>query len=516
MGHETELKFIGPEDALARLRRSPVLRRFARNRRAETHKLNAVYFDTADFALRNAGLVLRVRGEGGQFVQTLKSSNGPNVATRTEIKAIVAEPAPDISAIDDEAMRRAVEKAVGKAELKPVFVVDMQRTSVVLTPRRGCEIEAAFDVGSIKTLGDWASSSLPISEFELELLKGTPIDLIACAREATAGLPLVLSFDSKAARGYALAEDRVDAPVSAPKVSLPAGATADDAFGTIVAHCLGHLLGNLTCVTRTRDPEGIHQMRVAMRRLRSALALFDGSFRASLGHIELDVRWLAGVLGEARDLDVFQEEVFRPAADAHGDDDRMLELATVVRTRRRIAWHDALQALESERFRKLALDLTAVTFERPWLDQAMGGAHAVELASTFARSRLAHKQRQALKRARRIDDLDSAERHELRKRLKKLRYAVEFFGSLFPKRRVRKYLKRISEVQDVLGEMNDAAVARALVRQILADNSGGEAAGAIGYAGGVVAGWHLGHARERAKKLEKRWRKFAKLKAPWG
>ena len=515
MGHETELKFIGPEDALARLRRSPALRRLARKRRPQTHSLHAIYFDTDDFALRKAGLVLRVRGEGGGFVQTVKSINGPNVATRTEIKNDVPELAPNVGAIHDKQVRRAIEKATRKAELKPIFVVEMQRTSVVLRPKRGTEIEAAFDLGEIKTLGDRRGERAPIAEFEIELLKGDPIDLIGCARELTAGLPLVLSFESKAARGYALAEDLADAPAVAVRVTLKRDATADEAFGQILAHCLNHLLGNWVCVTRTREPEGIHQMRVAMRRMRSALTLFDGPFRLALRELEAEVRWLAGVLGEARDLDVFQEDVFRPAADAHGEDERLLELATVVRTRRRIAWHNVLEALESERFRKLVLDITAVTFSKPWLDHALGGENAVQPAVDFARDRLAHRYAQAIKRGRRIGDLDAAERHELRIRLKKLRYAVDFFASLYAKRRVKKYLKRLSDLQDVLGHMNDAAVARTLVREILAEHGDGEGAAAIGYAGGVVAGWHLGHARERAKRLERRWRRFSKLKPVW-
>ena len=515
MGHETELKFIGPDDALARLRRSPNLRRWARQRRPKTHALNAIYFDTDDFALRNAGFALRVRSEGGGFVQTVKSANGPDVATRTELKVAVAELAPNVEAIEDKAVRRAIQKATRKKDLKPVFAVEMHRSSVVLTPKRGTEIEAAFDTGTIKSLGGRTAASAPIAEFELELLKGNPLDLIACARELTSGHSLVLSLQSKSARGYALADDTIDSPAGAGRVILPRGATADDAFGQILSHCLRHLLDNWAAVTQARDPEGIHQMRVAMRRLRSALALFGGSFRHALRDLEEEVRWLAGVLGEARDLDVFQEDVFRPAAEAHGEDGPLVELATVVRTRRRIAWHNVLEALEAERFRKLALDIVGVTFSRPWLDHSIGGEAAVRPAMDFAHERLAHCYGRAMKLARRISELDAEERHELRIRLKRFRYAVDFFASLYPKRAVKKYLKRLSALQDVLGAMNDAAVARALVREILVEHGEGAGAASIGYAGGIIAGWHLGHARERAKQLNRSWKRFAKLRPVW-
>ncbi|MDZ4868688.1 MAG: CYTH and CHAD domain-containing protein [Alphaproteobacteria bacterium] len=514
MGQETELKFIGPDDALARVRRLPLFRRLARNRKPQTRALHAIYFDTDDLALRKAGYVLRVRNEGDGFVQTLKSANGPDVATRTEIKATVASLAPDVGAISDEAVRRRVAKALKKAVLKPQFSVEVRRTKVLLTPKRGTEIEAAFDTGVIRTLGEGRASQAPISELELELLKGSANDLVACAKELTAGQPLMLFLQSKAARGYALIKDEAEAPVYAQRLALSDTATADTAFTGVIGYCLNHLLGNWAAVTIARDPEGIHQMRVALRRLRSALTLFGGPFRTSLRAIEDEVRWLAGVMGEARDLDVFQDEVFRPAAEAHGEDERLRELATVVRTRRRIAWSHVFEALESERFRRLVIELAAVTYSKPWFDATIGGEDAMRDASEFARERLDHRRTRAVKLGKRIDDLDVSERHELRKRLKKLRYACDFFQSLFRKREVKAFVKRLSALQDVLGEMNDAAVARTLVRVILAEQ-GGDGAASIGYAGGVVVGWHVGHARERSEKLKRRWRRLAKLKAPW-
>jgi inorganic triphosphatase YgiF len=515
MGQETELKFIGPDDALTRVRRSALFRRLARERKPQTRALHAIYFDTEGLALREAGYVLRVRNEGEGFVQTLKSANGPDVATRTEIKANVAALAPEVAAIGDEGVRRCVEKALGRATLMPVFSVEVRRTKVLLTPRRGTEIEAAFDVGVIRAMGERPQVTTPISEFELELLKGSTSDLVACAKELTADLPLTLFLQSKAARGYALINDAAEAPVGAQKIALTENATADTAFCNILGYCLTHLLGNWAAVTVARDPEGIHQMRVALRRLRSALTLFNGPFRASLGPLEEDVRWLADVMGEARDLDVFQDEVFRPAAEAHGEDERLRELMTVIRTRRRIAWSHVFEALESERFRRLVLELAAVTFSKPWLDAALGGAEAVRAAPEFARARLDDRYAKAIKLGRRIDELDAEERHELRKRLKKVRYAVDFFQSLFKKREVKRFLKRLSSLQDVLGEMNDAAMARALVRDVLAEHRDGDGAAAIGYAGGVVVGWHVGHARERSEKLKRRWKRFEKLSRPW-
>jgi triphosphatase len=514
MGQETELKFIGPEEALARVRQKPLFRRLARGRKAQTRALHAIYFDSTAFALRRAGYVLRVRTEDGGYVQTVKSANGPDLATRVEIKVKVASMAPDLDAIPDKAVRRDVKAALDGADLIPAFTVEMRRTSVTLTPKAGTKIEAAFDVGAIKTAGP-KPSSLPLVEFELELLEGDANELVECARALTEDVPLMLFLQSKAERGFLLATDTVEAAVNAERITLGEDATADVAFRYVIAHCLRHLLGNWAAVTAARDPEGIHQMRVALRRLRSALSLFGGPFRSALSRLEDEVRWIAGVMGGARDLDVFQEDVFRPAQDAHGEDGRLLEFATVVRTRRRIAWAHVHEALESERFRRLVLALASATFSRPWLDAAIGGEKAIEPARAFARRRMRRRYRRVVRLGRRIEELDAPERHELRIKLKKLRYGLDFFRSLFGERKTNKFLRRLSDLQDTLGRLNDVAVAQAMVREILAEHGDGAGAAAIGYAGGVVAGWHLGHARLRAKTLIRRWRRFEKLNPPW-
>lgn len=274
---------------------------------------------------------------------------------------------------------------------------------------------------------------------------------------------------------------------------------------------MNHLLGNWEAVAIARDPEGIHQMRVAIRRLRSALGLFGGPFRAALHPLEDDLRWLARVLGAARDLDVFDDEVFRPAADAHGEDVRFAALTATVRARRQDAWNDVLAVLASERFRRLMLSLAAAALGKAWLENATKAAGRP--AALLARKRIAKRHAQAVKVGKKIEELDAQSRHKLRIRLKKLRYAVEFFSSLFPKGAVGTYLARLAALQEVLGHMNDAAVARSVVDGFLAGEQ--ENAADVGYTCGVIAGWHLGHWREHRKALRRRWRSFAHLKPLW-
>jgi inorganic triphosphatase YgiF len=506
MGEETELKFVGPEEALARLRRSPMLRKLGGRRRPPTLALKAVYYDTDRWALREAGYVLRVRREGKRFEQTIKGVNAASVATRLEVNVPVPAQAPDIQAIPDAALKRRLSRLIGGDELKPVFSIEMQRTKLLLVSRRETMLEAAFDTGVIRS----GKARAPISEFELELVKGEPDALIASARELTGGLPLTISLQSKSERGYALAARMANAPLTAGRVTMPPDASASEAFARILAHCVSHFLGNWGAVTVAHDPEGIHQMRVALRRLRSALSLFGGAFRASMQGLESEVRWIARVLGAARDLDVFQDEVLRPVMDAHAADRRLTVLAAFVTQRRRAAWTDVHSALASERFRRLAFDFVAATIHRPWAGKA-----ADEPAPEFARARLAQRHRKALKAGRRIGSLDEAKRHALRIRLKKLRYACDFFQALWPKRAPVRFLKRLGALQDVLGAMNDVAAARALLGEILGQHGNGAEGEALAYAGGVVVDWHVEHARSRARALKRRWQRFAKVRPLW-
>lgn len=510
MEHETELKFVGPEEAVARLRGAPALLAYSKIEHARTRALKATYFDTDDLALRSAGYVLRVRDEGGQFVQTVKTVNGKSVATRVEIKSILRKRRPDIKAIKDATVRGELAKILRRRKLQPIFGTDTKRTTMRLAPEPGCEIEVAFDSGSINC----GAAKLPINEVELELLRGRPAALVACARSLMTGSDLVLSLQAKSERGYVQVRQAAKLPVGAERVCLPPRANADEAFGTIVSHCLRHLMGNWAAVTDARDEEGVHQMRVALRRLRSALSLFAGPFRPVMTPLVHEMRWIGGVLGRARDLDVLLNEVIKPVAEAHGSDARIGTLAELVRERQAHAWEELLAALGSERFRQLVFETTAATLTRPWV-QAGAGGEALLPAAEFARDRVAARYARLRKAGKRIGALDEEQRHALRIKLKKLRYAVDFFASLWPKRRTEAFRERLSALQDVLGEMNDAAVARALVGDILAARTNTADAQAIAYAAGVVVGWHVGHLRDRAARLQKRWVQFVEAEPPW-
>lgn len=512
---ETELKFIGSEEAISQLRRSAELRRIAGNRRAHTRTLNAVYFDTENFALRKAGLVLRVRSEGQSFVQTLKSSYRDDLATRSEYKADVDSHTPDVSAIPDSRMRWRVSQLLKGHTLKAIFEVETKRTRVLLTPKRGTEIEAAFDTGLIRYFDGDHAQSLPISEFELELLKGNVDDLFATAHALTDELPVTLSLLAKSERGYGLARGEVGKPVQAKPVKLAESMTADDALCVVIASCLHHLLGNWSAVTIDGDSEGIHQMRVALRRLRVALSMLETPVQSPMAGLLEQARETAAVLGRARDLDVFLEEIIAPVTEVYSDERQLQELTSHVLARRRLAREQVVAVLDSDGFRKFVLQLAAVTYQRPWLARAEHNDAVVRGAYDFSCAQLSYRLSRAMRTGEQIEDLDAQERHDLRIKLKKLRYTADFFGSLFSGKKVRRYLKRLSRLQQLLGDMNDAATARALVHNILVEQRDREAPLDLAYAGGLVVGWHGSRSVKRSKALKQKWRRFTKLKPFW-
>jgi CHAD domain-containing protein len=227
--------------------------------------------------------------------------------------------------------------------------------------------------------------------------------------------------------------------------------------------------------------------------------------------IEQEVRWLSNVLGKVRDLDVFIADALAPAVAAHGDDERLRELSTLARARQQAASDDLLEALAGARFRNLAFDLAAASIRPPWRADDVGGRRQKDSLSArrFAREQLARRHARVLKFGKRIGEMDSAARHRLRIKLKKLRYAAEFFGSMLPRRKTARFLARLSELQDVLGGLNDSTVARALTAELVSQRPDPAGADSI-YAAGVVIGWRLGHARDHSHELERRWRKFAK------
>ncbi|HEY6577910.1 MAG TPA: CHAD domain-containing protein [Rhizomicrobium sp.] len=306
---------------------------------------------------------------------------------------------------------------------------------------------------------------------------------------------------------------------------LPAQAIVFDAFRLTLVQCRWHIAANVAAMIESHDSEALHQLRVGLRRLRVALVSFGGEFRTpQFEAIRLRAKSLAHELAPARDLDVFIGELLEPAARANGSKEAFAVLRARAEAARRRAWTNALLQIGGPRFRMFMADLADVVDHGAWRlsrsrgKSASGNLVALEMPAQRAGERmLAHRRRQACKRARQLETLSAAERHDLRIVLKKLRYSAEFFAPFFDRARVEKFVARLGRMQDILGALNDVSVAKVIIETLMStdERDGGAAHADISFAAGIVYGWHLERAAEAWRDAVSCWKKFAGAREFW-
>jgi inorganic triphosphatase YgiF len=510
---ETELKLLVAPGELARLRRHPRLRELGRGR-PRTFALESTYFDSADLDLLAAGAGLRLRRVGRSLIQTVKtrSEGQAGLFTRGEWEGPVSGDAPDLSAIPDPRLRAELLGAVGSKPLVPLLRTSVRRTRRVLVLGEN-EILCDLDVGEIHT----PTRALPISELELELVRGEPTALFDLALELHESVPLRPALEGKAERGFAALLGSGPSARRGRKPTLAPDSTLDEALAEILGACAEQIAANEQAAHEGVDPEGVHQMRVGVRRLRSALALFkDWLPPTEAEPLRVELRWLGDALGGARDLDVFLTETLTPLLASLSDEPALKRLRDAADEMREEQYTALRAALDEPRFPRLLLSLGRLTAARAW--RAHGPppqtARLFGPARALADALLARRLRKARRLGTRIDTLTWPEKHRLRIELKKLRYAAEFFRGLHPGRRSDRMIRRLARLQDVLGHLNDRATADALLDRILA-RMGGEVGPEHRRAAGLVSGWTARGAEDALAQLERRWERFGRARPFW-
>jgi inorganic triphosphatase YgiF len=504
---EVELKLhVTPRD-MKRLRAA--MTRLA-GAKPKSKTLVTTYFDThhRDFLMRRAAL--RVRSTGKDFVQTLKNEGevAYGIRTRGEWETPVAANAPQPALfVADEA--RSLLAAVDLETLAPVFTSDFKR-HVWNVERNGSTIEIALDSGAMIA----GAKEAPISELEMELKGGDPAEIMHLAETLAADFPLSLGVASKAAQGYALASGEPPAHATAPDLHLDPAMPTEEAWIAIVNHCIGHFLDNAACAIDGRNPHGVHQCRVAIRRLRSGFSVFKKTLpQEQAVPLAAEAKALAAALGPARDLDVFIAETLMPLETTFADVAPLKQWHEKADAAREAAYDTVRTTLTAPETTRFFLRLNAWLATRAWRE----AAHASEASRLDAPlGRLAHKKLdRRLKAARRagrgFDSLSVEERHEVRIALKKLRYTAEFFASLYDAEITKPFLKRLAALQKRLGRMNDIAVAQTLIDRFAA----GDASSAAAEARGLLIGWHAHAMRDDEGELRDAWRKFVKSEPFW-
>lgn len=515
---EIELKLEVPSDEVARLGRLPLLRGVKPDK---SKTLVSVYFDTAKQKLRRKGLSLRVRRDNGHYVQTIKKRDARSVGLfqRNEWECDLADDRPNLDVAHGTPLAPLLNKKL-RHNLKPLFETRVRRQSY-LVRKRDSEIELTVDKGKVKAAGQ----SSPLCEIELELKKGEPADLFELADAIGKRIPIALASKSKAGRGYDLIAQEGPGPAKGEPIVLSPDVTWAMAFRIVARACLYQIAANQRQVQKG-DAEGVHQMRIGVRRLRTVISLFkDMLAGAQTEAMKLELKWLTGELGPARELDVFVKRAVNPTKDGHASGPSLNAVADDFRRRREGAFERAAKAVSSLRFRQLVLDAAAWIAIGEWaqnndeLRRSMRGRPVVDAAA----QELSRRQKKIRKQGKRIAELDPQRFHKVRIRAKKLRYAAEFFASAFPSkksvRRRDKFVVRLKAMQDALGDINDIRVHEGLAKQTIKSHRKARTRRDRGvrraFAAGSLSGREGARFASVMKEAERAYAAFAKVASFW-
>lgn len=459
---EIELKLALPPRHAAAIRRHPLLRAIKPVR----HALLSIYFDTPEFALMQRGIALRVRRVGYHWVQTLKAEAQAvgALSSRPEWEMAVAGGAsPDFAVLPQAALDLLA--GIDLKRIAPAFITEFQRTTWQIGRGKN-QAELALDIGEIHA----GEAHQALSEVEIELKSGVPEFLFDLAAQLLEQTPLNIEPRSKAERGYLLCGASSPAPAKAVRPAIHPEQIAGVAWNAVMQAALVQCVANVPgFLEHAHDTEYLHQLRIALRRLRVGVTLAKALGQAAPDW-DQSLRETLCALNPARDWDVFLHETLpktlaalrgvqgkaqtntQPMAQA---DDAMLALVRDVAARTR---QQAQALLLAPAFTRLVLDIGRSLLTAP--------ADAGMLDSKEWAAKILEKRWLTLrKRCRNFAKLGPAERHMARIAAKKMRYAADAFAPLYGKRGMR-FIEALTALQNGLGRANDAHVGAQLLHAL--------------------------------------------------
>ncbi len=507
-GQEIEVKFRTSPEGLKRAFGLPF---FVSASATQTRQLRSVYFDTPSGDLRKNGFVLRIRRKGrAALILGVKQAGSPvdGPFLRKEVEVRSPDFQPDLALLD-AALASELLRIVGDKSIEPVFETQIKRRTVLVDHGQS-RVEVAFDEGHIVD----GEQRMPLTEVELELKSGFEPDLYDLAAKLAAEFPLRLDFVSKAESGFRFITREKPSPVKAAAIEFGPGATLDDAVKVIVSNTLAQFVANWAALRETDHPESIHQMRVALRRMRSALTMFKRVLPCpEFNLLRAEAKRIASALGPARECDVFRHSAEQGPL-LHPDRPASCETFLANTDERRTAAYEAARSLiETPAASIFVLQVQLFLANRAWRS-VLSSAKMKTLempAAGFAIDALDKLKARVLKRAKGLPDISDEARHELRIALKNLRYGAEFFSGLFDRRRKAKsYVGSLSALQDILGVHNDVVNARKFLEEIspAADPAAEKASG-------FILGWYARGTAIADAELRSAWKTFRRADTFW-
>ncbi len=506
---ETELKLaILPEHA-RQLQRHHLLKQLA-TEKPQHEALESTYFDTPDLYFRRHGASLRVRHSASKgWLQTLKGSATPTAGLqeRDEWETSLTGSTPDLAALrallkDDRHWNRLLRRARDQC-LVPLFVTQVKRHSWMLRLPKGDLVELALDRGKIVH----ANLATDISELELELKSGTAAHLFDFALTLQELVPLRIDNTSKAERGFSLCVPQPPAIVMADRCDLNLSMTTEQACQTILLNCLHQIEGNADGVVHGHDPESVHQMRVGVRRLKSALILFKKVIQLP-EPLQNDLTHITHALGEARDWEVLRDTSLAEVVKNNQNGTALQGLQETVALITRQKHQAAARTILSPRYTHWLLAFAGWVKAARWrasLTSAQQDGLAAPITG-YAELELKIRYQQLRRQGKNISQLNAEQVHQLRITAKKLRYTLMFFSPLAANGTMSRPIKKLSALQDILGKMNDLSVASNLLAQIKQHHP------ELASLSDASLTYLAASAQEHRRQLNREWKRFSQSK----
>ena len=507
MGYEVELKLSIDKVDAKKLHLIPLIVNSTLNKPTK-NKLISTYFDTPDLILLNAGITFRIRQKASEWIQTIKLAGTANsgLHQRNEWEDLVSACHPDFTKIKDPRLTTFFANRKIQASLIPIFRTEIMREEWLLGFDNGDQIELSLDSGLLKV----NQLQEPINEIELELKAGNVGRIFDLALALQKTIPFKIENNSKAKRGYEYFRPTVLQTFKAKLPSLDKNCDANTAFKIIARECITHLESNRDIVLKEADIEGVHQMRVALRRLRSAFSLFKECLNSEESLLILtEVKWLASKLGKVRDLDVLITETLPIVSEYSNSHNGLLVFSKQARQARRVVSKDMQEAIMSQRYHRLLLTLSSWLESERLLEQHNKADHIKLLK--FSKNAFKKFHKRLMQSKPRFKEMQPEDRHKVRITAKKLRYAMEFFYNLYPSEEIGKYIKKLAKLQDSLGQMNDISVTGVQLKSIFNTNPSVSLSDAIL----IVESWGSKKIKEECPKVDSALKKLSKDKPFW-
>lgn len=502
---EIEVKFTCDAATLSRVLQAEVLQASGSH---QERLLRAAYYDTSDLRLRKARAILRVRTTEGKDPVLCFKSMAPDQATsfqRSEIEVPTPQGLMDIS-LFDAPTAKLLKRLSGTKPLVAQFDVDVKRQTFDVTHRQA-KIEISADVGEVKS----PRKTAPILELELELKSGEEASLYDLALHLAREFPLSLSFMTKSERGFRLLGKAEDIPLVSKLPELSPDMSLDDVIRLCLSHAVYHFTFSWPAPMMEHSPEAIHQMRIALRKLRTFVSVFSTSFECQdFDDMKRQAGAIAQSLGNARSLDVLDEALpdLILSAKLTKRDEGLLH--KILAKQRSTAAGEISRLSLSAPVTQFVLQAQHIITARSW-NPSGAVDFSPRSSQDFAMHALSKLRARVLKRGRKFETLSMEQLHSVRLSLKALNnVSTAFAGLISNTRDAKDFDDARLRLQQGLGRLNDSVFSLRFFEELAeSEDSATKAASKI-----LIRKLKKNQASLKLK-LHKRWKSFKKAKPDW-